>query len=414
VPPLARARNRLAVEVAEVQGGLDKAAVGASAVADILTGPRRYLLFAANNAEMRAGAGMFLSAGELETGPDGIVLNDMKTVNDIPLPPEGPPLTGDLADRWGWLRPNLDWRNLMTSPRFDASASLAAQMWTASGHRPVDGVIALDPAALGGLLGAIGPVEVDGRQVSQDNVEDEMLHEQYLRFPDEATPERREELGGIARAVFAALDRGDWSVSRLATGLASAGNGRHLLMWSTSPAEQSAWTALGVDGSLGADSLLLSVLNRAGNKLDYFLPVRAEVGLAAVGRDTEVTVTVHVANKVPEGEPTYVAGPHIDSGVGEGVYLGILTLDLPGAAFDAGFDGVDQLAVAGADGPCQVIGFQLTLPRGAEQTVVARFRLPGNAGSIRVEPSARVPAVAWHLDRSGWSDTAAKLLTWAK
>ncbi len=411
--PLARARNRLSGQVAELRDALAKGAKGGAAVADVLAGPRRYLVFAANNAEMRAGSGMLLSAGELETGPDGVHLSTMRSVTDIPVPIGSVPLSGDLADRWGWLEPNVEWRNLLTSPRFDVAAPLAAQMWVAAGNRPVDGVMVLDPVALAGLLRATGPVQAAGRTFDQDNVVDELLHAQYLRFPtDEDKPERREELGNIAGAIFTTFDSGSWSLSGLSSGLATAAGGRHLLMWSADPSEQAGWHELGVDGSLQPDSLLVSVLNRGGNKLDPFLQVKADIAVAPVQDETEVTLTLSFRNTVPTGEPLYVAGPHPQSGVGEGVYQGILTLSLPGTAHDGSFDGVDHLAVEGDDGPSRVIGFQFELSRGDSRTVVARFRLPGHKGTLRVEPSARVPATSWRSGSKTWADSTAKVLTW--
>jgi hypothetical protein len=184
-------------------------------------------------------------------------------------------------------------------------------------------------------------------------------------------------------------------------------------MWATNPTEQLAWQALGVDGALHADSLLVSILNRGGNKLDPFLRVRAEIAAAPVETETEVVVTVHLENRVPTGEPSYVTGPHPRSGVGEGVYLGILALNLPAEAEGARFDGVDSLAVQGQDGPSRVIGFQFELPRDGRRTVVARFRLPARAGSLRVEPSARVPAVRWTSGSAGWTDTSERTVSWA-
>ena len=412
--PLARARNRLGNQVAEIVDALAKGSKGGAAVADLLEGPRRYLVFAANNAEMRAGSGMFLSAGELETGPEGLRLSAMRSVTDIPIPADAVPLNGDIADRWGWLEPNLEWRNLMMSPRFDANAALAAQMWVAAGNRPVDGVMVLDPVALGGLLRGTGPVEVDGLEFTQGNIEEELLHAQYLRFPtDDERPERREGLGRIAEAVFSAIDAGRWSLANLAAGLADVSGGRHLLMWASDPSEQAAWQALGVDGALHGDSLLLSVQNRGGNKLDRFLLVQADMTVASVENETEVTVTVQVENQAPTGEPHYVVGPHPLSGVGEGVYVGLLTLNVPGDAHDGHFDGVERLAVQGDDGPSRVLGFQFELPRGGKRTVVARFRLPARAGAIRVEPSARVPATAWRSGSTTWRDTSVKVVSWA-
>ena len=413
ITPLVEARNRLAGQLDELRGALGKAAKGGGAVADLLQGPRRYLVFAANNAEMRAGSGMLLSAGELETGPDGIRLGTMRSVTDIPIPEGAVALRGDLADRWGWLQPTRDWRNLMTSPRFDVAAPLAAEMWVAAGNRPVDGVMVLDPVALAGLLRATGPVELDGRRLDTDSIVEALLHGQYLRFPNfEERPERREGLGKIAGAIFAVLDRGTWSLPGLAGGLANAAEGRHLLMWAAAAPEQSAWQALGVDGSIRSDSLLLSVLNRGGNKLDPFVKMEAEMTVQAAEGGSDITVTVRLENRAPVGEPLYIVGPHPLSGVGEGVYVGLLTLSTPGAATGVRFDGVDVLAVSGTDGPSQVIGFQFELPRGGTRSVVGRFHLPGERGSMQVEPSARVPPIVWRSGPATWRDSSARTLTW--
>ena len=413
--PLARARNRLADQVTELRDALSKGAKGGTAVADLLEGPRRYLVFAANNAEMRAGSGMFLSAGELETGAEGLRLGAMRSVTDIPVPVGAVPLTGDLADRWGWLEPNVEWRNLMTSPRFDVAAPLASQMWVAAGGRPVDGVMALDPVALRAFLSATGPVDVEGRRIDEGNVVEELLRGQYVRFPaSEDNPERREGLGRIAGAVFEALDKGSWSLSKLASGLARAGGGRHLMMWSADPREQSAWQSLDVDGSLKPDSLLVAVQNRGANKLDRFLSVNAEIIASVDGDETHFTVTLHLENRTPIGEPRYVAGPSAKSGVGEGVYLGVLTVNLPGDATNTRFEGVDTLAVFGRDGPTQVMGFQFELPRGGRTTFVARFALPTNKGRLRVEPSARVPGITWNAGGRSWKDDSPKILTWSR
>jgi hypothetical protein len=184
-------------------------------------------------------------------------------------------------------------------------------------------------------------------------------------------------------------------------------------MWASAAPEQSAWQALGVDGSLAPDSLMLSVLNRGGNKLDRFLKVDAHLSLAAVEGETEVTLSVRLENRTPSGEPSYVAGPHPRSGIAEGAYLGIITVNLPEAAHGARFDDVDQLAVQGGDGPTQVLGFQFELPRGGQKTVVAHFRLPPTARQMRIEPSARVPATRWEGGSTGWQDTSEKILRWS-
>jgi hypothetical protein len=105
VSPLAKGHNDMAALLADVSGGLDRAASGTKVFADWLEGPRRYLLFAANNAEMRAGSGMFLSVGVLQSMGGQLSVDGFRTVFDVPVPPGAVPFTGDFADRWGWLHP---------------------------------------------------------------------------------------------------------------------------------------------------------------------------------------------------------------------------------------------------------------------------------------------------------------------
>jgi hypothetical protein len=412
LPPLASARNTLADELAKAEDGLERGATGAKSVALTLTGPRRYLLFAANNSEMRAGSGMFLSVGELEIDSAGIHLGEMRSVTDVDVPPGSVPIAGDLAAQWGWLEPNREWRNLMTSPRFDAAAPLAAAMWTAAGNRAVDGVIAVDPVTLAGMLEVTGPVTIEGRQITKEGAIEELLHGQYLRYTTEERSERQEGLAQLARSAFDALDSGGWSVPGLASALTSSAGGRHLMLWSRNAEAQAGWRALRVDGSLPPDSLLLSVVNRAANKLDWFLHVSAGMTFVRAGDSTDVAIEITLENGVPAGEPPYVLGSDPGSGVAPGTYLGILTLNLPGWATDARFDGVDHLAVSGADGDTRVVGFQLQLDPGAAKTVVARFRLPGHDGTLRVEPSARVPSTKWRLSGREWTDEFSRSLFW--
>jgi hypothetical protein len=301
----------------------------------------------------------------------------------------------------------------MASPRFEASAALAAQMWSATGQAPVDGVIAIDPVALEQLLKAVGPVTVGDRLIDSSNVVDELLHQQYLRFPSlEERPERREALGDIARATLGAFDAGTASAPVLAEAVADSVRGRHLMAWASRPEEQAGWHDAGADGRLRDNSLLVSVLNRGGNKLDRYLETSADLGCAPAGPDRACTLRVDLRNTTPVGEPPYIAGPHPGSGVNEGDYLGIVTANLPGDARNSSVDGIDELAVVGADGPTRVVGYQLVIPRGEMRTMTVHFTLPGRHGTIRTEPTSRVPGIRWSSQGTSWDDGAARTLSW--
>lgn len=413
VGPLATRRARLMDRVTGLRTGLDRGAAGATAAADLLGGPRRYLVLAANNSEMRAGSGMFLSAGVLQTEGGRLTLSSFRPTEELFLPPGAVALEGDLAARWDWLKPNQEWRNLGVSPRFDVTAPLAAKMWEASGGGPVDGVLALDPVALRAILAAVGPVEVDGAQITAENVVDRILHDQYVEYAgDPAQAARREQLGRIAQQVAQALEGRDWRPDRLGRELAKAARGRHLLAWSSVPAEQQGWVASGIDGALDGSSLLVAVLNRGGNKLDRFLTVRGDIRVVPGASGAEGELRLDVRNAVPVGEPAYVAGPEADSGLNEGDYLGLMAVSVPAAARDVWVEGDDRLAVAGRDGPSRVVASVLRLARGEARTVVVRFSLPAGPGSLRIEPSARQPGIAWTVAGRPFPDGARHTVEW--
>ncbi len=411
--PLGSRRDQLMDRVGELRSGLGRGAAGAGAAAGLLGGPRSYLVLAANNAEMRAGSGMFLSAGVLRTEEGRISMSAFGPTEELLLPSGAVPLEGDLAARWDWLKPNQEWRNLGVSPRFDVTAPLAAKMWTAAGGAPVDGVLALDPVALQAILAAVGPVAVDGREVSADNVVDRILHDQYVEYAaDPLAFERREQLGQIAQAVVQGLETRDWRPDTLGRELARAARGRHLLAWSSRPEEQDGWVAAGIDGALDVSSLLLAVLNRGGNKLDRFLEVGGDLRLERGPSITEGVLRVRLRNTVPLGEPAYVTGPEENSGVEEGDYVGLVALSMPQAAKNVRVEGVDRVAVSGTDGPTRVVASTIRLARGEEVTVIVRFSLPGGPGVLMVEPSARAPGIDWTANGQRFADGGRRAVAW--
>lgn len=415
VEPLRRRWAVLEDDVASTRATLRTAAEGLAGVAGVLEGPRRYLLLAANNAEMRAGSGMFLSIGTIETAGGSLKVGPLRAAGDLTLPGSGVTAEGDLQSRWGWLEPGREWRNLGFTPRFDATAPLAVDMWESLTGEQLDGALALDVPFLAAILGATGPVPIGDGVVSEKTVADRLLREQYqgLDVHDPQT-ERREELGAMAAAVVGALEKGDYSPWRLAGGLARASQGRHVLAWSANPADQRTWETAGVTGSLEPQSLAVSILNRGGNKLDPFLDVEAALELRPSSEGAEVTVRVKVGNDAPTGLSPYTAGPHPRSGVGEGDYLGIVAVNVPGAATDIAIDhaGDDPPVASGADGPTQVVAAPLLVARGEETTVTVQFRLPRSEQSIQVVPSARVPAVRWESGEHRWHDQEPKVVSW--
>jgi hypothetical protein len=391
--------------------GLHNAEAVLDGAVQLLDGQSRYLLLGANNAEMRAGSGMFLSAGTLEINAGSLHMGDVEPTSGMILDPPVP-VEGDLATNWPWLAPGRDFRNLALSPSFPQTAALAQRMWAvAPGGGPVDGVMAIDVDGLQAMLDVVGPVEVDGVMYDHDNVRFQLLNGQYKRFVGR-TEERQEALGDVARAVFDRLESGGWKVDELATALVEATQGRHLLLWSSVEAEQKAWSTADADGHLDEDSLAVSVLNRGANKLDFYIDSAIDVRTTpADDGGTDVSVTVALTNKTPIGEPKYVAGPNVD-GVAEGEYTGIVEVNLPKAASNVSFSGGLYSTLSGVDGPTTVSAQYVRIARDASATLVLTFRLPAGMTSLSVEPTARVPVTRWRYNDVEFQSDRRRTLEW--
>ena len=406
IGPLARAYDRFDAELTETRGTVTRALAGATGVDRFLTGPSRYLVLAANNAEMRAGSGMFLQAGELTASGGQLELSDMQPTARMVLDTPGTTLDPDVAALWDWMDPAREWRSLNATPRFDQSARMAADMWAASGNPPVDGVVALDLVGLQRLLELVGSVDVvdtDGRPmtVTADNVLSEMLLKQYLG--SDTVDERRDQLSVVAQAVFRALNERGYEPGQLLAALQSAGRGRHLMMWSNDPVEQAGWEALDASGALPRDALLLSVLNRGGNKLDQFLRVTADMTWTEGTGSRRVSVAITATNTTPAGLPRFVAGPFPGLDTEAGEYRGVVALTIPKTATAPAAEGA-ELFLSGEDGPTRLIAVRIALERGESSTVTLSFDIPARTDPVVVLPSARVPPVVWSAGGDTWKD----------
>lgn len=397
VGPLAEAVDALAEERRETLRGLDHAESATRALSDVLAGPTPYLLIGANNAEMRAGSGMYLSAATLGFDQGRLDLGEVRPTQELVLPAGTIPVSGDLAANWPWLDPGRDLRNMALTVDFPQSAALAAANWAeVPGGAEVGGVIVVDVDALRALLRVVGPVEVGGVRYTADTVRGELLREQYRRYDDRDA--RRDQIGEVAKEVFRRIEAGDWELDRLATALIDSVQRRHLMIWSSDPDAQEAWRTTGADGRLQDRSVAVSLVNRGAEKLDSYLDVTGRLisaGPAADGR-VRVRIAYTVHNGAPASGPPYLIGPNID-GMEAGEHRAIVVVNLPAGSTDVTFGGARQ-TLSGGDGPTVVVAGQLALRRGDTAVVEVSALLPEGLRSVVLEPSARVPPTVWEVD----------------
>lgn len=414
VGPLARKHDEFVTQLDDARTRLAKAAAVSAVTATILQGPQTYLVLAGNNAEMRAGSGAFLEVGTADTSDGTVQLGTFGPSGQLSLAPGQVPVTGDLQRNWGWLQPGVDWRNLGLTPQFDVTAPLAARMWAARTGQQVDGVLAVDVVALRQILAATGPVTAGGVTVDSGNVEQYLLHDQYVGLSDNATGDaaRTDALGAIADATLRQLQGQSTNLRSLASSVAGAVAGRHLMVWSSNPTAQAAWLASGVSGSLTASSLGVAVVNQGGNKLDQYLPVSVDLVTRPTGSSTEVTLTTALTNRTPGGQSQFIAGPFPGLPLAYGDYSGVVADNLPAGASDITMTGAGALTALGGEGPTWLVAAPVLVHPGATVTVVTRFRLPGTHGSMTLVPSARVPAEQWTYQGAHVTDDRPVTFTW--
>jgi hypothetical protein len=393
VTPLAEAVREVAAGRDDSVAGLSRAERVTRALGQVLTGPAPYLLLGANNGEMRAGSGMFLSASVVRFDQGRLALGDVRPTQELVLPAGSVAVSEDLAANWPWLDPGRDFRNLGLTADFPQSASAAAAMWAqVPGGEPVGGVLAVDVDALRALLRVVGPVEVDGVTYDADTVRGELLRGQYQRFGDgrAGREQRRDALGAVARAVFERIEAGGWELDAMATALTDAVQGRHLLVWSTDVDDRAAWAAVGADGHLTDQTVSVALVNRGANKLDSHVDTTLEVGTdpGSDGR-RRVTLTYTIVNGSPTDGPRYVVGPNI-GGMAAGEYRGIVVVNVPPGCSDVRMTGV-RPTLAGADGPTSVVGGEVVVAPGSTAEVVVTLTLPRGLDRLTLEPSARIP-----------------------
>jgi hypothetical protein len=398
VGPLGDAVDELDDQRAQAIDAADQLAQVSAALRALLAGPRPYLLLGANNGEMRAGSGMYLSAAELALGGGRMRLGEVAPTASLVLPEGTVKVTGDLAENWPWLDPGRDLRTLGFSPDLPQSARVALRTWDAiraahpeldTGHGPPIGVVVVDVDAIRSLLRVVGPVEVGDVRYTADTVRGELLREQYRRFDDDQAA-RRDQLGEVARAVFERLEAGRWDFADLASELADAVAGRHLQVWSTDPDQARAWSAIGADGHLRADSLSVALVSRSATKVDSWIETSETVSatLEAGGR-RRVAIRYRIDDTAPTSGPTYLVGPVAD-GLGVGDHRGLVVANLPAGTTEVAMDGA-RVFLQGGDGPTVVIGGEVTVRRGRSVTVTITALLPAGLDEVTLEPSARIP-----------------------
>jgi len=392
VPPLRWARGLVAEKQTDATVRLADAARQAEALRGLLRGPRRILVLGANNAEMLSGGGLVGSVAIAEVQDGAVRLGPFSQSSDLVLFKPGPvPLTPNQLELWQTMGFGFDFRGVTAAADFQQVGATAAAMAERIGLGKVDGVVMVDVLGLQQLVGVTGPVQVDDLTIDFQNVADQLLYRNYLRFAQSGgavRAERAELQGRVGQAVFQALDGRPADLGRLFAALKFMVNARHLMGWSADSEEELLWQRSGAAGALDTEGLQISLVNRSGNKLDYHLkPTVAVSSRRAPGGERRVHLEVTTANL-----PRSPTSPAVEGTVPSQHYNDLVAY-LPQNASDITTDGT-QFSRSGVEGGMRVVVKPLYLDLGATVTVTIEFVIPSDQ-PLRLVPSARATPIPY-------------------
>jgi hypothetical protein len=351
--------------------------------------PRRYLVVFVNPAEARASGGIVGNFVEM-SATEG-ALEKVRSGRDRALNTEG--LAGrtlvgpeDYVTRYARFAPDETWQNTTMSPDWPSVAEVMEGLYPQSGGGPVDGVISVDPIALGAFLELTGPVDVAGLAFPVDvgNVAAFLLRDQYTQFPDDV--QREAVLDQLVDAVFDRITSGDLpGPARIGEVLGPMVRAGRLRLHSTRPDEQALFRRMHADSTLPRvrhDFVGVTTQNAAGNKIDVFLTRRLDyqVRLDPDTARLRATVTVTLRNDAPTTglPPTVIEGFGDPPRTQPGENLTFLSAYTPWTLESATLDGTAIAMERATERARRVYSAFVRVPAG--ETVRVQLRLTGELG----------------------------------
>lgn len=330
LPEVADPLVRTRVQLSEATIMLDSAASAAEILPTMLGAetPRSYLLMIQNNAESRSSGGipgalavLNLDRGKLTLGlqSSATALGTMSPT--LPLDEEQHRIYSGRLGKY--------MQDVNLTPDFPSAAKLAQQMWESKTNSKVDGVISIDPIALGYILDATGPVAIKDpellimatnsglpSELSETNVVPTLLSDVYAKIEQ---PQLQDAYyAGVAQEVFNALSGGQSNAQELVRSITRAAEERRVLVWSAHSDEQETISAYPVGGAVTGASVSPAQFgvyfnDGTGAKMDYYVKRTVQL-LKECPKDgyEQATVRITSTNTAPTDAasslPGYVTG----------------------------------------------------------------------------------------------------------
>jgi hypothetical protein len=299
--PLDRARTTLRSQGSKVLATASPAIALLQALPEAIgPGHHTYLLLLENPGEMRPGGGYIGAVGQV-TFSGGAVTGQVfrdsafsdALVRDLP-PPR--PFNIYLQHNHPWNLGDADW-----SPDFPTTVGDVDRFYVAATGVHPDGVIAVDPIALGGILSITGPVSVPPypQVITGTNA---LTQLNYITNKARPGDPGKVFLPPFGQAVVGRLlHAGIGEAPAMASSLAASAHERHIVLFFADAQLESLARGAGFDGAVRAplgDSLAVLDANLSGTKGDLFVSRHFSL-TATVGDDgnshDQLTLSYHNA-----------------------------------------------------------------------------------------------------------------------
>jgi hypothetical protein len=333
--PLTTAREQLH----EVTGALDAAADSAQIAPGMLGagGGRNYLLMIQNNAEARASGGIPGALAILTLNNGKLSLGAQSSASDVGA--MTPPVAADPEQQKIYsTRLGMYMQDVNLTPDFPTAAASAQAMWEKKTGQRVDGVVSLDPVALGYILDATGPVQLKGpdilalagtglpTELTGKNVVPTLLSDVYAKIP---LPKYQDAyFAEVAKEIFTSLSAGGKGDAKaLVEGITQGAAERRILVWSAAEQEQSVLNKYPLSGAISGPSVAPAQFgvyfnDGTGAKMDYHVKRSVQlVKECPVGGYQQTKVRVNSTNTAPANAATSLPA-YVTGGAGLGIPAG--------------------------------------------------------------------------------------------
>ena len=317
-PPLWDALDDLEGRVSGYLEGAEKGTEALRLMGPMLgqEGPRSYLVVLLNNAELRGAGGIPSAAGTLRAVEGTLSLGTFRHTAQLRGPPPNDKVAAPADFRRRFGRYGADttlWTNTTFSPDVPDVGVVAARLYRKVTKEKVDGVLLIDPRGVAALMPADAEVRVRGTGaiLGREEVAEYAYSTVYGELGG-ANRGRRRALLHLGKAAFESILQGGTIAGQdtLEEAGAAVAAG-HLRLVSLEPDEQTALTALGASGDLGAapgDSLLVATQNFSQDKLDYWTHRRIRHRCRVDDEGASCKTSVVLVNRAPKELTRYVAG----------------------------------------------------------------------------------------------------------